>query len=333
MLARRRWALAVVSLVAVSAFAGPASPKPKKLKGEPRALADIEAKAKALEKSKDPAGDFDALTEFLGVSSVFCAPEACKSITHVKWLTGNLDADADSEKVLAITARGGGECAPTNLDVFVLDATSKTEFKVVAHTRQSFDAGKDPIAEASLAKVHSSAVDDLVVRVDAQCQKSPREHVLRVHTLESGRLEEIASSADLLGKDLLSHAFVGSAPVTLELASAKGKTKLTFDPAHGYDSFPSVETAKKTAITKSDDDSLGANECAAPLGTNLASDCDLSGTAKVEVLVQNGKALGMTVTVTPASLSTTRCLRQKVAAASWKSAPGVTGCTRTFTVK
>jgi len=316
MLARRRWALSAVSLLAVAAFAGPASSKPKKLKGEPRGLADIEARTKVLEKSKDAAGDFDAFTEWLGVASVFCAPEACKTIASVKWLTGNLDADAELEKVLAITTRGGGECAPSNLDVFVLDATSKTA-----------------VAEASLAKVHASTLDDLVVRVDTQCAKSPRDHVLRVHTLESGRLEEIATSVDLLGKDLVSHAFVGSAPVTLELASAKGKTKLTFDPAYGYDAFPSVEAAKKTAITKSDDDSLGANECAAPLGTNLATDCDLAGTAKVEVLVQNGKALGMTVTVTPASLSTTRCLRQKVAAASWKSAPGVTGCTRTFAVK
>ncbi len=333
MLARRRWALSAVSLLAVAAFAGPASSKPKKLKGEPRGLADIEARTKVLEKSKDAAGDFDAFTEWLGVASVFCAPEACKTIASVKWLTGNLDADAELEKVLAITTRGGGECAPSNLDVFVLDATSKTELKVVAHTRQSFEASKTAVAEASLAKVHASTLDDLVVRVDTQCAKSPRDHVLRVHTLESGRLEEIATSVDLLGKDLVSHAFVGSAPVTLELASAKGKTKLTFDPAYGYDAFPSVEAAKKTAITKSDDDSLGANECAAPLGTNLATDCDLAGTAKVEVLVQNGKALGMTVTVTPASLSTTRCLRQKVAAASWKSAPGVTGCTRTFAVK
>lgn len=312
---------------------GAAHSKAKKLKGEPRGLSDVEARVKVLTKTKNAAETFDALTEWLGVPAVSCPTDACDSLVSAKLLSGNLDGDAEAEKALVIVTRGAGECAATSLEVLVLDPVAGgKDVKLVAHTRLSARGGKDTVADASLAKVHSAALDDLVLRVDGRCGKGPREHVVRVHTLESGRLEEIASSEDVAGKELDSHAVSGGPPATIDFASGKGKTKVSFDAAYGYDPYPSYEAAKKNAVSKQDDETLLPNECSAPLGTNLAADCDLSGSAKIEVLVQNGKALGLTVTVTPANLPTARCLRQRVATAAWKSVPGASGCTRSFKV-
>lgn len=321
--------LAAATLV----VAGAAHSKSKKLKGETRALADVEARVKALPKAKNAPEAFDGLTEWLGVAAVSCPTDACDSVVSAKLLSGNVDGDAELEKVLVVVTRGAGDCATTSLEVLVLDPVAGgKDVKLVAHTRLSTRGGKDTVADASLAKVHSAALDDLVLRVDGRCGKGPREHVVRVHTLESGRLEEIASSEDVAGKELESHALSGGPPATIDFATGKGKTKVSFDAAYGYDPYPSYDTAKKGAMSKQDDETLLPNECSAPLGTNLAADCDLSGSAKIEVLVQNGKALGLTVTVTPASLPTTRCLRQKVATSTWKSVPGASGCTRSFKV-
>jgi hypothetical protein len=75
------------------------------------------------------------------------------------------------------------------------------------------------------------------------------------------------------------------------------------------------------------------NECAAPLGAGIVANCGLSGSAKIHVLVQKGKALGATVTVTPAHPDFVRCVRKEIAAATWKSVPGATSCIRTYTAK
>lgn len=315
---------------AVLVTAAPASPKPKKVKGEPRALTEIEAKVTALEKTTDARADFDALTSWLNVP-VTCATDACDSLGKAKWLTGNLDTDADDEKILALVTRGTGSCAPASLEVFVLDPMGKTDFKVVGHTRLALTSAKEPIAEASLAAVHSSALKDLVVRVDGQC--TTREQIVRVFTLETGRLEELAASDDSLGTSLVSHSFTGTPPATIEWVSTKGKTKLTFDDAHGYDAFPSYADAKKTSLSGSDDASLGPTECAGPLGSELALDCGLAGNARLEVMVQNGRATGMTVSATPADRSFVRCVRKKLASATWKSVAAASGCTRTFALK
>lgn len=308
---------------------GPVGAKPKRLEGQPQALTELEAKVKDLEKSKDPRADFDALATWLDVP-VTCAKDACGTIT-AKWLVGNLDDDAPDERVLAITTKGTGSCAPVSLEVLVLDGTSKTDVRVLGYAHAAVSGAK--LADVSLANVHSSAMKDVVVRTEGQCGAAAAEHVVRVYTLETGRLEELMSSEDHAGTSLVSHAFVGNAPVSIELASAKGKTKLSWDAAQGYDPFPSYEQAKKSAISASDDETLGTKDCAAPLGSDVALDCNLRGSAKVEVIVQKGKALGMTVTTTPVDRDFAHCLRKKLGAMTWKSTGAASGCTRTWAVK
>lgn len=324
---RRILPLALPVLVLCSA--GPASSKPKKLEGQPQALAELEAKVKDLEKSKDPRADFDALATWLDVP-VTCAKDACDKIS-AKWLVGNLDDDAPDERVLAITTKGTGTCAPASLEVFVFDATSKTDVRVLGHAHAAVSGAK--LADVSLANVHSSALKDVVVRTEGQCGAAAAEHVVRIYTLETGRLEELVTSEDWAGTSLVSHAFVGTAPVAIELSTAKGKTKLAWDPAQGYDPFPSYDQAKKSALSASDDETLGTKECAAPLGSDVALDCKLRGSAKVDVLVQNGKALGMTVATTPVDRDFAHCLRKKLSTTTWKSAGAASGCTRTWAVK
>lgn len=322
----RRSTLLLLPLLALS-FVAPASAKPKKLEGAPQAVKDLEAKVKDLEKSKDPRTDFDALTTWLDVPAT-CSKDGCDSI-KAQWLTGNLDDDAPDERVLVLTTKGKGSCPETSLEVFVLDPTSKTDARVLGYAHASVGAAK--AAEVTLANVHSATMKDLVVRTEGGCGTS--EHVLRVFTLETGRLEELVSSADSVGTSLTSHTFVGKAPVAIELTTAKGKTKLAWDPAQGYDAFPSYEAVKKTTISGSEDDTLGPTDCSAPLPATLATECRLRGSAKVEVLVQKGKALGMTVSTDPLDRDFAHCVRKVLSNASWKSTAGASGCSRSWIVK
>ncbi|MGZ3474955.1 MAG: hypothetical protein ACXWUG_12125, partial [Polyangiales bacterium] len=94
----------LASLLLLLLIAPEASAK-KPQPGLPKPLKEIEAQAKALSKGKDPAAAFDGFMKWLGLSST-CEANACKTIAEAKWLTANLDADAEDEKVLAIVTHG-----------------------------------------------------------------------------------------------------------------------------------------------------------------------------------------------------------------------------------
>lgn len=322
---RRSLSLAV--LFATGLLTGVASPKPKK--GEGQALAAIEARASKLAKSKDLRADFDAFAGWLGLPSG-CS-NACESVASVKWVSGNLDSDAEDEKVLAITTRGAGACGPATVELIAFDPAGGGEYAVIGSEQIEVAGARS--AEISFAAVHSSSMKDLVVSAEGQCAEGGAERVLRVYTLEHGHLEELAASDSAVGRSFVSHAFVGGVPAAIELTTSKGVTKLEYDPLHGYDHLPSYEQIKKEVVSASDDKALDKNECAAPLGPQLALDCQLAGSARLEVMVQNGKAVGVTVSSTPVNRFFGHCARKKLAAASWKSIAAASGCTRTFAVK
>lgn len=315
-----------LAVLAVLMVASATSGKPKKLEGEVRALAEIESKVKDLQASKSPKADFDALTTWLGVPA---RCDDCDAFRAANWLSGDLDGDPDEEKVLALTMKGAGACAVTTLDVIVFDRRG-TEWMAVGHTRASVGGAK--AAEVSLAKVHAQ-MQDLILRVQGQCAPAAVEQRVSVFTLETGRLEQIAASDDVVGSGLTGYTVVGAPPSAIEWASAKGKAKVTYDPAHGYDTFASYEQAKKAAVSGSDDQTLGPTECGAPMTTELATECRLKGDAKLDVMVQHGKAIGMTVTTSPLDRAFGRCARKVLAAATWKSVPAASGCSRSFSVK
>ncbi len=314
--------------------AAPAASKPK-LAGEPKPLAEIEAQLKQLTapSKKEAAERFDSLTKWLGIGLHTCPEDACKTIVATKIVSANLDSDSDDEKVLSITTRGAGACAPVHLTAIVLDSTpsgwvasGKADLAVSA-------APATPTADVSAANVHSSKVKDLVLRVDGQCAGGTREQKLSVQSFETGKLVELMATEDSVGTTLSSHAFSGDPPVAIELTHPKGKTKLSFvEAAFGYDALPSYDEASKKSVSKDDDLMLSSTDCAAPLGGSLALDCNLNGTAKVQVFVQQGKAIGLTVTSDPPKPSFVRCMRQRVIASTWKAVPGPTGCTRSYKV-
>jgi hypothetical protein len=122
--------------------------------------------------------------------------------------------------------------------------------------------------------------------------------------------------------------------VTIELTDGKGKTKLAYDETSAsFDALRPYDEVIKKSVSKDDDVTLSVKECAEPLGTTLATECHVDGSVELQVAVQQGKALGATVTLSPANTEVTRCLRAHIAAATWKSAPAVSGCVRTFVVK
>lgn len=302
----------------------------------PRPMTEIEARAKALvttkDKPEDAAARFDAFTKWLGMS-LLCPEGACGSIVSAKWTSANLDLDEDDEKVLAITTAGAGTCAPAHVEAIVFDAT-KDGWAAVGHASVRLAAATGPTTEVVAASVHASKVKDLIVRVDGRCDGGERAQELRVLTLEHGRLEEIAASADFVGTGLVAHALEGAPPAKLVLTDANGKKPLFFDEAaFAYDALPPYDVALKASVSKDDDETLGTKQCAAPLGPSVALDCGLEGKAKVQVVVQKGRATGLSVSVTPAHPSFVRCMRKHVAAASWPSVPGATGCTRTYAAK
>lgn len=282
-------------------------------------LAELEARVKALGKAKDVSKDVEALFKSLGVVQG-CSPADCKKLVSTKWLTANLDSDSDDEKVLAITTSNGATCASANLDVIVLESGPKG-WRSAGHTRVHV-SGAAPLTEVTAAAVHDSALKDLVVHVDGECSGT-REQSMHVVTFEHGHLEELAAV-----NDLTSYKLLGTPPVTLQI---NGASKLLFDPlAFAYDALPPYEAALKSSVSKDDDATLSIKECAASIPPALAVECGLAGKAKVQVLVQHGRAIGLSVSSTPAKPSFVRCMRQKLAQATWNDVPGATGCTRTF---
>jgi hypothetical protein len=329
----RRVLPVVLLVLGVALSPRAASPKPPYVSTTvAQPLKEIEAKAKALSQGNDPAVRFDAFMKWLGLS-LTCPTSDCKTIAPTKWLTANLDLDADDEKVLAITTLGGGTCSSASLEVIVFDSTA-SGWVAAAHTSLRVSGGATPTTEVLASAVHSAKVRDLVLRGDGQCTGSPREQELRVMTFENGRLEELVASSEHVGTGLLSHAFAGAPPVTLELTDQNGKTKLWFDEsAFLYDALRSYDDALKSTVTKDDDPTLSTKDCAGPLGGSLAAECKLDGNAKVQVLVQLGKPIGLTVTSTPKKASFERCMRKRIAKLVWPSLAGATGCLRTFATK
>jgi hypothetical protein len=302
----------------------------------PRAAADahsfgeIETQLKTLAKPKDPALAYESFTAWLGLSSK--CPAGCKTFSS-KWIAAELDGDPEAEKVLAITASAGGKCGAASLEVFVFDAVGK-DWSAVAHESLALAGADAPVADVAAKKVHDPKIDDLILHVDGRCEGGAREQQIDVLTLEKGKLRSLAASQDYVGSALLSYEIVGAAPATIELHSASGKSKLLYDEASvSYDALPPYESTLKASLSKDDDDVLSTSECAAPLPASLASECKLDGTMKVQVVVQHGKAIGLTVKVDPSKPKTARCVRKKVAAASWKDLAGASGCVRTFAAK
>ena len=311
-------------LLAVASFSGRASPKPKK--GDGKGIGAIEVRVAKLQKSKDARADFDDLSTWLGSSSG-CG-DACDELASFKWASANLDDDPEEEKILAVTMRGAGACAPATVHVLALDPAGGGEYALVGHEQLELRGVDGP--DLSFAAVHQFGRKDLVVSASGKCAS---ERLLRVYTMERGRLEELAASDEAVGRSLTAHAFVGGPPAAIELTTPKGVVKLAYDPEYGYGNLPSYAQIKKDVVSASDDNALSSKECTAPLGTQLALDCGLSGSAKIEVMVQHGKAIGLTVTSTPVSRAFGRCVRKKLASASWKSLAAPSGCTRTFAIK
>ncbi len=306
--------------------------------GIKRDLGEIEGRAKLLSQGADGAKRFTAFTKWLGVG-VSCSGTV-DTVVSTKWITANLDEDADEERVLAVTSSfvGSAGAPSTRLDVIVFDSSAggyiAAGHKTFSITTKSSPTKSSATTEVIAAPVHSSKMKDLVLRIDGQSATGDRAQELHVATFEHGKLEELASSADFVGSALVSHALTGGPPSTLELVHDKGKASLWFDEASfTYDALPGYEEALKKTTSSDDAQTISVKECSAPLPGNVALDCGLDGKAKVQVLVQNGKATGLTITATPANTPFVRCMRKHVAAASWSSATGATGCTRTFATK
>ncbi len=290
---------------------------------------DLDAEVKKLLGKGAPSKRWDAMMKFLGVSR--SCPAECKEIASAKVLTANLDGDSDDERVLAITTVGDGACAAASLEVFVLDPKPKG-FASLAHTHLHLSGGAKPLGEVTATKIHSASVKDLVLRVDGQCPGSAREQSIRVVTLEHGKLEELASSETV--PELASYAVHGAPPATIELKDSKATTTLYFDSvAFAYDALPPYEPTMKNSVSKDTDDVLTTKQCAAPISAAVAAACKVSGTATIQVAVREGQPIGLTVTTTPEQPPVVRCLRKKVARATWDSTPAVSGCKQTFTVK
>jgi hypothetical protein len=93
------------------------------------------------------------------------------------------------------------------------------------------------------------------------------------------------------------------------------------------------ESALKNSISDMDADTLSPGECGNPIGTGIALGCGLDGKAWVKVAIQNGRALGVTVTTDPDQPGVNSCIASGVRGISWRSTGGVSTCTRTFKTK
>jgi hypothetical protein len=82
-----------------------------------------------------------------------------------------------------------------------------------------------------------------------------------------------------------------------------------------------------------DSETLSYQECGNPIGTGIAGNCGLDGKAWVKVAIQNGHALGVTVTTDPDQPGVNSCIAASVRGLSWRAVGGVTTCTRTFKTK
>lgn len=325
----------LVLSAAMSLCPSVATSKPKYVQtGVPRALKELDAELKKLTKkdSKESAAKrYDAFMTFIGLAAT-CPAADCHSIVGTQWLTANLDDDADDEKVLTITTAGDGACPSARMQVLVFDNKPKG-WVASDQTHLHLSGATKPTLQVTAAHVHDAKIKDLVLRADGQCASGKREHEVRVETFQLGHLDTIMTSSDHT-KELVSHALVGAAPVAIELADASGKTKLFYDEdSAAYDPLRTYDDVIKKSVSKDDDVTLSTKECAAPLGGELASTCHVEGTAKLQVAVQHGKAVGATVSVNPPNREVIRCLRKHVAAETWKDVSGVSGCVRTFAVK
>lgn len=289
----------------------------------------LDAQVKKLLGKGDASKRFNAMMKFLGVQD-HCSAN-CKEIASAKVLTANIDGDGDDEKVLAIATVGDGACPAATLEVFILDLKGKG-FVPLVHTSMSLTGGTKPTLDVVATAVHSATLKDLVLHVDGQCAGGTREHSIKVITFEHGKLEELANSADV--PELVSYSIVGPPPATIQLKDAKATHKLVFEPVgFMYDALPPYDLTIKNSVSKDTDDVLTTKQCAAPLGSSVAAACKVSGTAKLQVAVKEGHAIGLTVTTTPEQPKVVNCLRKNVAAATWDSTPATSGCSQTFTVK
>lgn len=332
---RLAWLVSLSSLLLLTNGASAKKPHP----GLPKPLKEIEARAKQLSKEKDPAAAFDGFMKWLGVEAT-CEASACKSVASTQWLTANLDGDAEEEKVLAIVTHGDGPCKAASLEVLVFEPGGN-DWVAKDRTRLLHAGAASPKLEVTAVHVHHDKMKDLVLHADGQCEGGAREQTVRVESFEQSQLLTLADSAEHVGTALVSYSLhapsAGSPPSPIELTHGNGKTKQTklfFDDlAAIYDALPPYETALKSSTSKDDDATLSTKECAAPLGGEVAMACHLAGDAKVQIAVQNGKATGVTITMSTPKASFASCMRKKVAAAQWPSVPGVTGCVRTFSAK
>jgi hypothetical protein len=320
------------SILLASGGASAKKPHP----GLPKPMKEIEARAKQLAKEKDPALAFDGFMKWLGLEAT-CEASACKSIASTQWLTANLDSDAEDEKVLAIVTHGDGACKPASLEVLVFEPFEK-DWVAKDRTRLLHAGATTPKLEISASNVHHDKIKDLVLHADGQCAGGTREQTVRVESFEHAQLLTLADSNDHVGTALVSYALhapsAGASPTPIELTDGKGKTKLFFDDlAFMYDALPPYETALKASTSNMDDETLSTKECSAPLGGDVAMACHLNGDAKVQVVVQKGKATGVTITMGTPKASFASCMRKKIAAMEWRSVPGATGCVRTFSAK
>ncbi len=330
---RCRLLLAVALAVVVSPAV--ATSKPKYVQtGVPRSMKELEGELKKLNKKegKDSAAKrYDAFMTFIGLAAT-CPTADCHSISGTSWVTANLDGDTDDEKVLTITTLGDGPCPSARMQVLVFDSKEKG-WVASDQTSLRLPGANKPVLSVTAANVHDAKVKDLVLRADGQCAGEKRLHEVRVESFEHGRLDTLMTSTDHTN-ELASHAFAGTAPVTIELTDAKGKTKLYYDESSAaFDALRPYDEVIKKSVSKDDDVTLSTKECAAPLGAALATECHVEGTAKMQVAVQHGKAIGATVAVTPANTEITRCLRARIASEAWKDVGAVSGCVRTFAVK
>lgn len=269
---------------------------------------DLEIKVKNLKTGKD----VDALFKQLDLQQ---GCPNCKKVVATKWLAANVDT-----KVLAVTTSDDAKpCAMHTLDVLVLEPVGKI-LQQRGHIRVKV-SGASPVVEVSSAAVHDAAVKDLVIHTDGECNGT-REKKLHVWSYEHGKLEELVSASDFT-----MYKINGPAPSTIAI----DKTTLFFDPAaYAYDALPQYDVALKSSVSKDTDDTLSMKECAAPVSGGLAAECGLSGSATVKVVVQHGKATGLTVMSTPPKPAFVACMRKKLGEATWKDVAGASTCIRTF---
>jgi hypothetical protein len=119
-------------------------------------------------------------------------------------------------------------------------------------------------------------------------------------------------------------------------AAQKEKPKPTYGgggKGGGYAGGSDFDTALKNSISDMDAESLSPAECGNPIGTGIAAACGLDGKAWVKVAIQNGHALGVTVTTDPDQPGVNSCIASSVRGIAWRSTGGVSTCTRTFKTK